>query len=241
MDTSARRAPDPGPSLGTPPFDAFGDSLASRLLTDRQRRELASLSTRVTVAPRGTVYRAQTQATAVFICADGAVKAFRDFPSGKRRVVSFLFARDLFGLAANGRYVNTVQALTRTTCYRIALDPLKNILRQDAELEFRFLSKVVHDLRELQLQTIVLGRRSARGRLVMFLKMFEDKLAAGRPGGMLPLPMSRSDIADYLGLSLEAVSRACRQLSDDGIVTFESPRSVRIKDRVRLDRLAADV
>ena len=211
------------------------------MLTNRQRRDLAALATRVTIAAGGIVYRAHAPATAVFICAEGAVKSFRDLPSGRRRVIMFLFPEDLFGLAANGRYVNSAQALTRTICHRIPLDQLRSVLLQDADLEFGFLCKVVQDLRKMQLRVILMGRRSARGRLVMFLKMFEKKLSDQGTGDTLTLPMSRSDIAGYLGLSLESVSRAIKQLGDAGIVKFHGARSVRILDRTRLERLAADV
>ena len=65
------------------------------------------------------VYREQSAATSVFAVADGVVKTYRDLPSGKRTIGAFLFARDLFGLAENGRYINCAQAVTRVTLYRL--------------------------------------------------------------------------------------------------------------------------
>ena len=230
-----------GPSLPTPPVESIGDTLPRRLLTPRQRQLLLSLATRVTIEARGTIYREHAPATEVFICKEGAAKAFRELRSGKRRVVSFLFADDLFGLAQHGRYLNTVQALTRMTYYRLPLEPLKVVLRTDAEIQFQFLCKVIQGVRVQQFHTILMGRRSARGRIAMFLSMIEHNLrspSSQRPG--LILPMSRTDIADYLGLSLEAVSRAARQLVDEGILAFRGTPRVRILDRKRLEKLAAD-
>jgi CRP-like cAMP-binding protein len=230
-----------GPSLRASLGESIGDGLSKRLLTPRQRQLLLSLATRVTVEPRGTICREHAPATEVFICKEGAAKAFRELRSGKRRVVAFLFADDLFGLAQNGRYLNTIQALTRMTYYRLPREPLKVILQSDADLQFQFLLKVVHELRVQQLHSIVMGRRSARGRIAMFLTMLEHHLRTPSSRHQtLILPMSRTDIADYLGLSLEAVSRAARQLVEDGILGFRGTPKVRILDRKRLEQLAAD-
>jgi CRP-like cAMP-binding protein len=106
---------DPGPSLRAAPFDAIGDGAIVRLLTTRQRRDLLALSTRITIGPRGTLYREHAAASAVYICSAGALRAFRDFPSGRRRVTAFLFPDDLFGLSEHGRYLNTCR-LSRPRC-----------------------------------------------------------------------------------------------------------------------------
>jgi CRP/FNR family transcriptional regulator len=230
-----------GPSLRATPFEELGNKVAMRLLTPRQRHELESLSTRMTYQPGASVYREHAQNAAIFICEDGALKAYRDLPSGKRRVMSFLFAGDLFGLSESGRYLNTVQALTKSVCFCIPREQLVAVLRRDSELEFHFLCKVVHELRALQLRSIMMGHRSASGRVSMFLTMLEKHLPDNSPRHVLPLPMSRSDIAGYLGLSPEAVSRAAKDLVEAGIIDFRGGHEVRILDRKRLERLAADV
>jgi CRP-like cAMP-binding protein len=239
---TARPVHETGPSLrATPAFEAIGDGVAERLLTPPQRRLLASLSTRVTLPPRATVYREGAVASAVFICARGVLKAYRDLPSGRRRVTAFLFPQDLFGLAHGGHYSNTVQALTQVNAFRLPLDELRTVLKRDGELEFQFLTKLVHEIRELQLRTIVMGRRSAAGRLAMFVQMLQRK-DRNRPGQtQLTLPMSRSDIADYLGLSLEAVSRGSRTLIDAGIIAFDGRSQLKILDNRRLEKIANDV
>jgi CRP/FNR family transcriptional regulator len=230
-----------GPTLRAAPFEELGNKVAMRLLTPRQRHELESLATRITYKPGAAVYREHSQSTAIFICEDGALKAFRDLPSGKRRVMSFLFAGDLFGLSEHGRYLNTVQALTKSVCFCIPREQLVAVLRRDSELEFHFLCKVIHELRALQLRSIIMGHRSASGRVAMFLTMLEKHLPDDSPRHVLPLPMSRADIAGYLGLSPEAVSRAAKELVAAGVIAFSGGKEVRILDRKRVERLAADV
>lgn len=236
-----RSSPDVFPSLRAIPFIATktGGGV-TRLLTDRQRQELATLSTRVNVGSRGIVYRAGAPAASLYICAEGAFKSYRDLPSGRRRVAAFLFSDDLFGLAQSGKYVNTVQAVMPSTCYRIPMESLTAVLRHDAELEFHFLCKVTHELRESQRRSFIIGRRSAVGRIAMFLHMLENNNAPEITPDVIALPMSRSDIANYVGLSAEAMSRATGQLARDGIIKFEGAHAVRILDRPRYDRLATE-
>ena len=238
-----RSLADLGPSLRGIPFvaNAISGSGMTRLLTDKQRHELESLSTRVDVPPRRIVYREGTVSNSIFICRQGAFKAFRDLPSGKRRVAAFLFAGDVFGLAENGRYVNTVQAITEGRYNRIPLDSLTAVLRHDAELQLVFLCKVTHALRESQRRAIILGRRSATGRIAMFLKMLQRTVVASPSADVIPVPMSRADIANYVGLSAEAISRATAQLTREGIIKFQGQHSVCIVDRHRFRSLAADI
>ena len=231
-------AADAGPTLRAAPFQAMAHSEAAPLLSAEQRQQLAAIATRVQVPARAILYREETPATALFINADGVVKAFRDLPSGRRFVTAFLYPDDVFGLAENGLYLRTAQAVTAAALFRFEFDQLLPVLRRDPELQFQFLCKVTHELRESQRQTITIGRRDAVGRVVMFLRQVErDSGAPSCRFCEIELPMSRSDIASYLGLSLEAVSRACRTLESLGIVSFPNRHLARIMDPVRFERI----
>ena len=211
----------------------------ARPLAEPQWQKLASVSTVLRLKPRAVVYREGEPAEAVYINGAGVVISFRELPSGKRRVAGFRFAADMFGLAERGVYVNTARAITPSTVYRIPLDALTRILRQDAEIQFQFLCKVVHEIREQQRRVIIVARRDAPGRIGMFIDMLRQRQAAGASlDDIVALPMSRSDIGDYLNLRLETVSRACRRLSDSGLVKFGTGR-VRIVDRAGFDKLIA--
>jgi CRP-like cAMP-binding protein len=233
---------DPGPDIRAVPFlPGFhlpASHITTPLLTERQRLQLASIATRIRVLPRMVLYREDSDATAIFINGEGVVKTYKDLPSGKRWVTAFLYADDVFGLAENGKYIRTAQAITAATLYRIKTDVLLDALRRDPELQFQFLCKVTHELREAQRQTIAVGRRDAIGRVAMFIHELqrEQRKQSGRPGD-IEIPMSRSDIASYLGLSLESISRATRTLERRGVVTFPSRHVVRIVDAAQLDRI----
>jgi CRP/FNR family transcriptional regulator, anaerobic regulatory protein len=205
------------------------------LLTERQRLKLGTIATRIRVLPRMVLYRENTPATSVFINAEGIVKTFKDMPSGRRWVTAFLYPADVFGLAENGLYVRTAQAITPATLYRLKTDALLEMLKHDAELQFQFLCKVTHALRESQRQTIAVGRKDAIGRLAMFIKQLQRHHHSRKPD--IEMPMSRSDIASYLGLSLESVSRATRTLERRGVLAFPGRHVVRIVNPAQFDRI----
>ena len=230
------------PSIKAIPFLKGTVDTATELLTERQRDALVRIGTRLRLPPRMVIYRENVPADWVFAVVDGAVKSYRDLPSGRRTIAAFLFARDLFGLAENGKYVATAQAITRVTLYRLPIDALTDLLLHDPELQFQFLAKVTHELRDAQRRAILINRRDAVGRMAMFITMMRRELQLIAPTDReVPLPMSRSDIANYLGLSLESVSRAAAELERRGIVKFESRHLARILDPARLARLSAAV
>ena len=232
--------PGSGPSLRAVPFLKLPGTRAIELLSEAQRQQLASHASIQVCPARTVIYHAGTPADAVFIVADGVVKSFRDLPSGRRRIALFLFPRDLFGLAEAGRYVNTAEAITEVQLYRLDVHTLTKLFERDAELELQFLCKTIHVLREAQHHNIIIGRRDAAGKLAMLIAMIE-KQAAVPSGHPVSIPMSKSDIADYLGLSLEAVVRASRRLERQGIAEFVDRHTVRIVDRQRFDILASNV
>jgi CRP-like cAMP-binding protein len=125
--------------------------------------------------------------------------------------------------------------------YRLPLGELAALLRRDADLQFGFLVKVTHELRESQRRDVMLNRRDAAGRLAMFVAWMHSRQAASATGGGhdVSLPMTRSDIAAFLGLSLESVSRGAADLARRGLVTFEGRHRAHIVDTAGLAKLFA--
>ena len=230
------------PTLRAIPFLKTGVDTEAALLTERQREELARIGLRIRLPARMSIYREDSPAESIFVVVEGVVKSSRELPSGRRNIVTFLFARDLFGLAENGRYVNSTQAVTPVTLYRLPLADLTVLLKRDADMQFQFLVKITHELREAQRRAIAINRRDAAGRVAMFVMLMAkhaDRTAGGM--GLIPLPMTRSDIAGFLGLSLESVSRAAAELERRRLIKFEGRCAARILDPQGVARLAAAV
>ena len=221
-------------SLRAIPFLDMPVQTESIVLTARQREQLVRIGICLRLPARKMIYREDEEADSVFAIMDGVVKSYRELRSGRRTVVAFLFQRDLFGLAEKGRYVNCVQAVTPVVLYRLSVDQLTLLLKQDADLQFQFLAKVTHELRESQRQTIAIGRKDALGKLAMFIRQLQREPERSVD---IELPMTRSDIASYLGLSLESVSRATRSLEQRGVVCFPHRHMVRIIDQAQFDRI----
>jgi len=222
--------------LASPLFEA---GLERRRLTPRERQKLANAATRLQL-PRGhIIYRGGEPADSIFIVGRGVVISYAELASGQRRVAGFRFHADIFGLAEDGRYVNTTRAVTAVTVFRIPADAFTAILQYDAGLAFQFLCKVVDVTRQAQRKSIIVARRDAVGRIAMFLDLLRQMTGDPR-ASRIDLPMTRTDIGGFLNLTLESVSRACRRLAADGIVEFE-PRAARISNRRRFDALVANV
>ena len=226
------------PALVAIPFLKASGSDPVQLLSEAQREQLLRRATVREFPARTVVYRAGSPADSVFVIAEGVVKSYRDLASGRRRIAAFMFPRDLFGLAEAGYYVNSVETITPVRVYEIRVDALTELFRHDPGIEMQFLCKIVHVLREVQHHTIIIGRRDAVGRLAMLLRLLQ-KQSLARGHRDIALPMSRSDIANYLGLSPEAVSRASRRLERQGIVEFVGRGEVRVIDRQRFAAVAA--
>lgn len=227
-----------GPEIVAVPFLKTSRSEPVQLLSDAQRAQLMQRATVREFRARTMVYSAGAPATSVFVIGEGVVKSYRDLASGRRRIAAFFFPRDLFGLAEAGLYVNNVQTITPVLAYEIGMEALTDLFQRDPGIELQFLCKVVHVLREAQHHAIIVGRRDAVGRLAMLLRLLQKQsLVHGRTN--IALPMSRSDIANYLGLSLEAVSRASRRLERQGIVEFLGLHEARVIDRQRFEAIAA--
>jgi CRP/FNR family nitrogen fixation transcriptional regulator len=88
-----------------------------------------------------------------------------------------------------------------------------------------------NDLRHAEDHMLLLGRKTALERVATFLLEMDRRLAKA---GMMALPMCRRDIGDYLGLTLETVSRALSELNDKGILAFSGARQIVLRNRQRL-------
>jgi CRP/FNR family nitrogen fixation transcriptional regulator len=92
------------------------------------------------------------------------------------------------------------------------------------------------DLKHAEEHMLLLGRKSAMERVATFLLEMDRRLAVA---GMMALPMCRRDIGDYLGLTLETVSRALSQLNDEGVLDFSGARQIVLRNRPRLRNMDA--
>jgi CRP-like cAMP-binding protein len=212
-----------------------------QLLSDAERAQLATISSIVRFKKGETIYTGGAPAGAIFNIVSGIVATWKTGSDGAEHIVAFLYPGDLIGLSEQGRYENSARALTPVTAYSLPVPALRRRLSQDASLEFHVIAKLCHELRQAQRHALLLAEKHALSKLAMFLQLQEHLQASrGEPTAEVYLPMDRSDIAKYIGMSLAAVSRGFGALTNRRIIRKRDRRHVKIVNHKRLERLAGD-
>jgi CRP-like cAMP-binding protein len=212
-----------------------------QLLTDDERARLVVVSSIVRFKKGEIIYREGDPAEAVFNINTGVVAAYKLTSDGRERITAFLFADDLFGLSAEGTYTNSAKAITAVNAYRLPAKILRSRLSHDAQLEFHVICKLCEELRQAQHHAFLLSEKRAVTKLAMFLQFVEHlQFAKGQQIAEIYLPMDRSDIGEYIGMTLEAVSRSFRALTTWGVVKVRDRAHVKIIDRATFHKIAGD-
>jgi CRP/FNR family transcriptional regulator len=236
MDPSdiRRSLPGGGPSFSVPDLWVPGATPGGRLVAE-SRAMLATIATIVRYRKGETIYLEGEKAVAVFNIITGMVKSYRRLPNGQKYIVGFSFANDLIGLPLDGRYVNAAEAGSAVTLYKISGPAVEARLRRHPELDFQVIGRLCHELGQSQDHAFLLSKRRAAAKLGLFLQMLEARqVLDGATSGEVFLPMNRSDIGSYAGISAEAVTRTLREFADRGVIVFRDRRHIHIIDRARL-------
>ncbi|WP_395713773.1 Crp/Fnr family transcriptional regulator [Reyranella sp.] len=230
-----------GPKLLGPPLFSVGNpARVHQLLTEDERARLSLIASVARFNKGDMLLRAGEPADAVYNVITGVVKSFAVEPDGSKTINGFLFTGDLVGLSDEGKYANSVEAVTAVTTYRLPVSKLESQLRKDAELEFHVICKLCEELRQAQRHAFIISRREAAVRVVLFLHLMEQMQAdRGEPTNEIYLPMDRTAIGGFADLSLASVSRAFRKLTLDGVIAVRNRHHVVVRDRKAFDQLAA--
>jgi CRP/FNR family transcriptional regulator len=162
----------------------------------------------ISLPPRDYLFREGDAARHVFTLVTGTAKLVRLLPDGREQVLGFRFIGDVLGYTTGPTYPFAAQLLTPTAACRVPRPRLDALMQQYPALERRLLDLCVQELAATQEQLVSVGRRTAEGRLAAFLlSLAESSLRRNMAGPVLEMPMTRADIADFLGLTLETVSR----------------------------------
>ena len=154
---------------------------------------------------------------------------------GRRQIVELLLPGDFFGITALNEYDSTVEAVAEHTI--VASYPRRRVemlAEADPQLSREIRQLTFEALSRLQAQLMILGRITATEKVGSFLLTMAERLS-DQTLNRVDLPISRYDIADYLGLSVETVSRSLTSLKNHGLIALSGPRSVRILDRDALE------
>lgn len=186
-----------------------------------------------------TLFRSGQRLASLYVAREGAFKTMATDANGVQQVIGFHLPGELMGLDALGRgqHACDALALTRATVCEIPLGQLEDICAQLPRLQHQLLRIIGQGINRDQDHIEMLGRRQANERMALFLHGLSERYQLlGRPGDIFQLPMSREDIASYLGMVIETVSRTLTKLQDDGIIAVRG-RQLKIFDAARLDAI----
>ena len=163
----------------------------------------------------------------------GAVRSYKLLSDGRRQIGAFHLAGDIFGLENGSEHRFTAEAIVNTTVRLVKRRSLELVAESDALVSRNLLGMTTNNLQHAEDHMLLLGRKTSLERVAAFLIEMDRRLTAA---GVMALPMSRRDIADYLGLTLETVSRALSRLHELGILGFigANQRQIVLLDRQQL-------
>ncbi len=192
---------------------------------------MAAITQRVRYKAHEPIFGEGEPAGHVYNVTAGMVKIYKLMPDGRRQITGFLGVGDFLGMAIGDTYAYSAETLTEARLCRFQRSKLEALLIELPQLQRRLFIMASTELRAAQDQMLLLGRKTARERLCSFLLyMSERAVRSGQKASPVLLPMTRSDIADYLGLTIETVSRTLTQLKSRGLISLLPGSKVRLDD-----------
>lgn len=196
-----------------------------------------SLQPIIEALPGQAVFWEGDDAGYVFQVEEGMLRALRVLADGRRVIVGFLHPGDLLGVSLKDRYLYSVEAITEVRLRRYPRRRFEDDVARQPHLRNQLFSKLCDEMTAAQDQAVLLSRRSADGKVANFLLlMARDR--AGERTDFVDLPMTRLDIADYLNMTIETVSRTITKFASNGIIVAPDRRSIIVLKRHMLQAVA---
>lgn len=207
-------------------------------LSSEELDRLADLAQLKQLQPGEEILRQLAPAEAVFLPCQGTVMVERNALSGSRQVIGFLRRGDYLGFTATTRYLYSASALEPSTALKfsrkkflVLCDEIPALNENMAHINNTVLANLLDHL-------FAIGQKRAHERLAFLIHQLYLRDGSPPTGTTILLPMSRTDIGDYLGLTLETTSRAFSRLRKEAIITTPDHHSVVIENQEQLDELA---
>lgn len=197
---------------------------------------LAVQGARMRFARNEEIFGEGEKADYVYRVVSGAVRTIRFTADGRRQILSFHLPGDIFGLEIGAAHSLTAEALADAEVALIRRSLIDAAAAENTQAAQALLRLMSAQLLKAQEHVLILGRKGAGERVAAFLLELGERFACGRE---IDLPMSRADIADYLALTIETVSRAFTQMERERAIALPSSRHVVLRDRAALECMQA--
>lgn len=199
---------------------------------------IGALGHMMPVARNAEIFGEDEPAEHIYVVISGVVRICKLLGDGRRQIEAFCLPGDAFGWerGANNRF--SAEAVSECRLARIKRSVLFARACDDAELSQCLWALTFEELHRAQDHLLLLGRKTAQERVAAFLlDLSRRSQRCEHAGTEVVLPMSRQDIADYLGLTIETVSRTLTSLEESELIALPSSRRVILKDRHALRRM----
>src|SRR5437667_8618321 len=194
------------------------------------------MGVRMSYARNTEIYGEGEPADYVYKVISGAVRITKLLDDGRRQVTAFHLPGEIFGLELGKEHRFSAEAITESRILVVKRSAVLALAGRDGEVARQLWALTADALQRVQDHMLVLGCMNARERVANFLLQFAKRVSSGNE---VELPMPRQDIADYLGLTIETVSRTMTQLENDATITLPSSRRIVLRNRAALGRLDA--
>lgn len=180
---------------------------------------------RVDVPKNHVLFDEGDDADSLYLIESGCMRLQINGEDGSRRIVAFLFAGDIFGVGLDHRRIATAEAVTATRLRRYPATSVRDLVSRSPDTAEALVMAAFNEINELSHRLCVMTQASAEPRLMWFLQWLSR-----RQGGAatVTLPMSRRDIADFLALAPETLSRTFASLEDEGLISVEARSCIRL-------------
>lgn len=216
------------------------DSMCAAL-NDEELQRVESLVTHIDLSPGEILFDEGDHRDFAYNVSAGVVRLCKLLPDGRRQVTGFLFPSDHLGLSAHDDYAYSAEAVTNAHLCRFRANELEGLFEELPNLALRLFAMANDELAAAQEQILLLGRKNPREKVISFLlSLSERNVNRGEPPSPIDLPMRRADIADYLGLTVETVSRTFSRLKDEGVIALPSADRVVLENPDLLEELAGE-
>ena len=205
-------------------------------LSDTELQRLSKHTTKRVAGRKQELIHEEDQVHTYSNILSGAVKLTKLMPDGRQQIVGLQFAPDFLGRPFMSESSFGAEVAVDVRLCTFPKDVLESMLGENPELENRLLRQVLKELDEARQWMLVLGRMTAKEKVASFLSLIADHIDPEHDGDgvTFELPLSRAEIADYLGLTIETVSRQFTALRKTGLIEIEGNRHIVVPSREAL-------
>jgi CRP-like cAMP-binding protein len=194
--------------------------------------------TRITAKRGQEIYAEGDDAAFCYKLVSGSVRLVKLMSDGQRQICEFLVAGDLMGFEAHEQHYFSAEAVTDAVIVRYSRRTAERLINEQPEAARFVRSMASSSLQGAYERMVLLCHKSAQERIAWFLLEMAERSKA-RNNGCVELPMTRSDIADYLGMVIETVSRGLTQLKQKGVISMKGVNNILLVDRDGLEDIAS--